>query len=74
MAKTKATKTKTPPAPVKLTKQADPFKRFHLAVAIAPAFVAEFLRRGNHWTHEDTATSIVQLADAIARRLESQKP
>jgi hypothetical protein len=56
----------------------DAYKRFHLAVAIAPVFAAEFFRmrleraRGDRtWdTYGDVADAVMLLADTIARRLQ----
>ena len=66
-----ARNTKTSPPP---TTRVDRFKRFHLAVALAPTFAAKFFRDldaiGGWRTHAEMATSLVQMADAIARRLE----
>lgn len=60
----------TRPAAKALQKPVDRFKRFHLACAIAPAFVTAFMGGRYEWTHEDLADIVVRIADLIAQRLD----
>lgn len=61
---------KTPPAAPKARPPVDRYKRLMIAVALAPTFAAKYLRADNQYTCEAFAASLVQMADAIARRLE----
>lgn len=61
-----------PPVPVTHeSKPVDPLKRLHVAVALAPAFAAEYFRKDEkRWRNfEDLADTLVKMATAITRKL-----
>lgn len=59
-----------PPEPV-TAKPVDRLKRLHVAVALAPAFAAEYFRKDEkRWRNfEDLADTLLTMATAITRKL-----
>ena len=55
--------------PIPAAKPVDPFKRFHIVVALAPTFARAYLEGKIGLEHKDVAEALVDLADAIARKL-----
>lgn len=70
MAERRRTKTPKPRPPTRNERPpVDKFKRFHIAIALAPTYASAYLGGKVGIDHDDLAEALVDLADAIARRL-----